>query len=461
MFAKIAESKWMKFVLFITTFAFVGTAFVAIVIYKFAGNITGAAVVNGREISLQEFYYQVNVIQNRLENQGVDTAPLKKEIYDQALEAVIDRELLYQEAEKEGIAATKEEVKRAILDVEAFKEDGRFSKDRYIALLSGMNISPQLFEEIVRKDLSAQHLFTFLDASFYLSDEEINSYVYKQLSKLSGDFLYIKPQPLKISEEEAKRYYEKHKSEYTGKEGKEVIIYRIDIDKNNQEKSEKLAKDLFLRLKKGETEIKNEDIKIIFKDVIYDDTDSISNIPEELKKKLKEISPDKNIIFVKTDDAYYLSRFIRAVKEPLPYEKVKDEIYSKLKEDYEKRAVKELYEKISKESDKGIQSLMKKYDGKLEKIKDETVRDLIVRYGLTPEYMKLFIKDREGIIPLKDGILVYKIDKVTPPTDEESGELKKLVEPLLKNEKYNTLVQMYIDKLRKDAEIIRNERIFR
>jgi len=104
---------------------------------------------------------------------------------------------------------------------------------------------------------------------------------------------------------------------------------------------------------------------------------------------------------------------------------------------------------------------MKKYDGKLEKIKDETVRDLIVRYGLTPEYMKLFIKDREGIIPLKDGILVYKIDKVTPPTDEESGELKKLVEPLLKNEKYNTLVQMYIDKLRKDAEIIRNERIFR
>jgi len=323
MFAKIAESKWMKFVLFITTFAFVGTAFVAIVIYKFAGNITGAAVVNGREISLQEFYYQVNVIQNRLENQGVDTAPLKKEIYDQALEAVIDRELLYQEAEKEGIAATKEEVKRAILDVEAFKEDGRFSKDRYIALLSGMNISPQLFEEIVRKDLSAQHLFTFLDASFYLSDEEINSYVYKQLSKLSGDFLYIKPQPLKISEEEAKRYYEKHKSEYTGKEGKEVIIYRIDIDKNNQEKSEKLAKDLFLRLKKGETEIKNEDIKIIFKDVIYDDTDSISNIPEELKKKLKEISPDKNIIFVKTDDAYYLSRFIRAVKEPLPYEKMR------------------------------------------------------------------------------------------------------------------------------------------
>ncbi|WP_457621951.1 peptidylprolyl isomerase [Persephonella sp.] len=460
MFAKIAESKWMKFVLFITTFAFVGTAFVAIVIYKFAGNITGAAVVNGREISLQEFYYQVNVIQSRLENEGVDTAPLKKEIYDQALEAVIDRELLFQEAEKEGVIATDEEVKKAILDIDVFKDGDKFSKDRYIALLTGMNISPQLFEEIVRKDLSAQHLFTFLNASFYITEEEIDSYINKQLSKVSGDFLYIKPEPLKISEEEAKKYYEKHKNEYTGKEGKEVIIYRIDIDKSNQEKSEKLAKDLFLKLKKGETDIKNKEIKIVFRDVVYDSI-NISNIPQELKEKLKEISQDKKIIFVKTDDAYYLSKFIKSVKEPLPYEKVKEKIYAKLEEEYEKKSVKNLYEKISQEKEKDIQNLKKKYKGELENIEDETVRDIIVRYGLTPEYMKLFIKEKQGIIPLKDGILVYSINKVTPPTAEESEELRKLVEPLLRNEKYNTLVQMYLDRLRKEADIVRNERIFR
>ncbi len=461
MFAKIAESKWMKFVLFITTFAFVGTAFVAIVIYKLAGNISGAAVVNGKEISLQEFYYQVNIIQNRLENQGIDTAPLKKEIYDQALESVIDRELLFQEAEKEGIAATKEEVKKAILDIEAFKEDGKFSKDRYIALLSGMNISPQLFEEIIRKDISAQHIFSFLELSFYLSEDEVDSYINKQLSKISGSFLYIKPEPLKISENEAKKYYEKHKNEYTGKEGKEVIIYRIDINKKDQEKAEKLAKDLFLKLKKGETDKETKEIKIIFKDIIYEDTESIPNIPKELKEKLKEISDKKSIIFVKTDDAYYLSKFLKAVKEPLPYEKVKEKIYSKLKEEYEKRSIKDLYEKITKESDKNIQLLMKKYGGVLENIKDETVRDIIVRYGLTPDYMKQFIREKNGIIPLKEGILVYNIEKVIPPTDKESEELKKLVKPLLKKEKYNTILQMYIDKLRKDAEIIKNERILR
>ncbi|WP_456401312.1 peptidylprolyl isomerase [Persephonella sp.] len=459
MFAKIAESKWMKFVLFLTTFAFVGTAFVAIVVYKFAGNISGAALVNGREISLQEFYYQVNTIQNRLESQGIDTAPLKREIYDQALEAVIDRELLYQQAEKEGIAATNEEVKKAILDIEAFQENGKFSKDKYIALLSSMNLSPQLFEEIVRKDLSAQHIFSLIDVSFYLSDDEVDSYVSKQLSKISGIFLKINPPEYKPSEKDLKAYYESHKDQFKGKIGKEIIIYRIDIEKTGIDKADNLARDLFLKLKNNESDIKNSEIQIIFKDVVYD-FNVIGNIPKEVKEKLKELNKNKNIVFVKTDDAYYLSKFIREVSEPLPFAKVKDQISEKLKEEYKKGSVERLYKEISS-SEIDLKKLSQKYKVKGESVKSLPIRDILVKYNLTPDKMSVFLKDKKGVLQLTDGVLVYKIDKVSPPDADEKEALIKIVKPILENEKYNTLVQMYIDKLRKNSDIKRNERIFR
>ncbi|WP_457641847.1 SurA N-terminal domain-containing protein [Persephonella sp.] len=460
MFTKISESKWMKFVLFITTFAFVGTAFVAIVIYKFTGNISGAAVVNGREIPLKEFYYQVNVLQNRLESQGIDTAPLKKEIYDQALEAVIDRELLFQEAEKEGLAATKEEVKKAILDAEIFKEDGKFSKERYIAILSSMDLSPQLFEEILKKDLSAKHLFTILDVSFYLSPEEINSYVNKQLSKITGKFLYIKPKDIKIPEKEIKEYYETHKKEYVGKKGKEIVVYKIDIQNTDQDKAEKLAKDLFLKLKKDIKVSGNKDINLIFEGSIYDEN-KLDTLPVEVRNKLKELSPDKKIIFVKTDDAYYLSKFIREVAEPLPYEKVKEEIIITLKRKYEKDQVENLYEEVKKDIDKSLKDISKKFGGKIEKIKDTTIRDIVVQYGLPTDYMNQLVKEKRGAMKLPDGVLVYIIEEISLPSKQEAEELKKLIKPILRNEKYNVLVQMYIDKLREKADIKRNSRIFR
>jgi len=117
MFINIGKSKWMKIILFIT-------------------------------------------ISRQMENQGIDTAPLKKQIYAEAIRNVIDQEILFQEAQKEGLEATKEEVKRYLLDIEAFKENGKFSKDRYLAFLSQVNLTPSFFEEILRKELSIRHLLT-------------------------------------------------------------------------------------------------------------------------------------------------------------------------------------------------------------------------------------------------------------------------------------------------------------
>jgi len=103
---------------------------------------------------------------------------MRKLIHQQALENLISQELLYQEAEKEGLTATKEEVKKAILTYEAFQENGKFSKEKYISVLRSAGMTPQMFEEIIRRDLTTKHMVSILKASFYTVNQDNRKSLY-------------------------------------------------------------------------------------------------------------------------------------------------------------------------------------------------------------------------------------------------------------------------------------------
>ncbi|RUM58422.1 MAG: hypothetical protein DSY53_04815, partial [Persephonella sp.] len=149
MFDKIGKSKFSKFVLIITTFAFVGTGLVAIILYKLFYGVSGAIEINGESITFAEINFRASQLKAKLEAQGVDTTTsrrLDKDILKMAVLQAINDELLYQEAEREGITATKKEVEKYILDMDIFKENGKFSQERYIQFLQNYGISSQVFE---------------------------------------------------------------------------------------------------------------------------------------------------------------------------------------------------------------------------------------------------------------------------------------------------------------------------
>jgi len=54
---------------------------------------------------------------------------------------------------------------------------------------------------------------------------------------------------------------------------------------------------------------------------------------------------------------------------------------------------------------------------------------------------------------------VAKIENVQPPEKNRKEEMEKLLKPILLQNKMQTLIQMYIDRLEQDAEIIINRRI--
>ncbi|WP_293443998.1 peptidylprolyl isomerase [Persephonella sp.] len=462
MFINIGKSKWMKLILFITTFAFVGTAFVALIIYKFAGNIQGVAQVNGKEIPMAEFYYQVTLITRQMESQGIDTAPLKKQIYADAIRNVIDQELLFQEAQREGIEATKEEVKRYILDIEAFKEDGKFSKDRYLAFLSQVNITPSFFEEILRKELSIRHLLTLQRVGFYLTEDELNTYINKQLSRISGEFVIIKPPEYKPTEKEIKEYYEKNLKKFAGKKGKLIAVYQISIKELGSEKAQKKAQQIYRKLKNNEKVTTEKGVKKIFEDIVYDNN---NKLPDKIKKEIKNLSKDKNISLVSEEDSYYLIKYIKDVSKPQPLEKVKEQIISQLKKEKSKESLKKLYDEVKEiiKMEKNLKNIAVNYRAKIKKIKGETVQTIEAEFGVLPDDLGKIIRSKKGQIagPFKtsSGILIGKISKIEPPEKERKEEMEKLLKPILLESKYRTLVQMLIDKLKENSEIVINRRL--
>ncbi len=459
MFIDIGKSKWMKFILFITTFAFVGTAFVALIVYKLTGNIQGVAQVNGKEIPMAEFYYQVELITRQMQSEGIDTAPLRKQIKAEALRNVIQQELLYQEAEKEGLTATREEVKNYLLDIDAFKENGQFSRDKYLAFLSQINLTPAFFEEILRKELSIRHLLTIHRAGFYLTQDEMDTYINKQLARITGEYIIIKPSPYKPTEKEIKEYYHKHKEEFAGKTGKLIRIYQINIKKLGQEKAEKEAQKIYRSITENKSVTEKEGVKKIFEGVLFKNSKTIE---KKLLTEALKLTKDKKVALVSDENYYYLIHYIKDISQPLPIEKVKKQIVSRIKSEKEKQSIQKIHKELQSivKTEKNLKNIAVNYRTKIQKIKGETLQALSAELGILPENLsKLMKTDNIHTFATNSGVIVIKINKVEPPDIKRKEEMAKLLKPILTQSKYQTLVQMLIDKLQEEADIKINRRI--
>ena len=464
MFDKIAKSKTLKFVLFITAFAFVGTGLVALVVYKIAGGaITGAAVVNGKEISFQELQREYENIANNLEAQGVDLASMKKIIYSQALENLIAKELLYQEAKKEGIVATREEVKKAILSFDAFYENGKFSKEKYLSALRSAGLNPSIFEEMIRKDLTTKHIITLLKSSFYITDDEIDSFSKKQLTQISGK-VYIFPVSIDISDEEIKKYYEEHKNEFSGEKGKKIVIYKVDVKKLGKEKAQNLVKQIYQKLKQNKELQEKEGLTKIFDDVVFIDKKGNQSLDEKFLKEIRKLSKEKNISLLKEKDAFYLLKYEGDYSKPLPLDKVKDKIIAKLSVEKREEKSKQLLNQLKKQLKKqNLQDIVKDYSPKVENIENEKLQIFSAKYGLSNEAVKEIFKLSPGSVSepflSRGGVVIVELTQKKPPSKEELEKTRKSLRKLVENEKFNTYIQMYIDRLKKESDIRINPRV--
>ncbi|MBW2036376.1 MAG: SurA N-terminal domain-containing protein [Deltaproteobacteria bacterium] len=179
------------------------------------------AVVNGAVISLDEYraVYDQLIQQYReqfgdsLDENLIKTLGLKKK----ALDELIDRELLLQEANRLGLRVTKEELARAIQQVPAFQRNGHFDQMQYERILAYNRMSPETYEARKAQALIMERIQALILSCIKVSDAEaLETFKWRE-KQVSFKYVLFKPssyQDVKPTPEEVKTYFSKNKERY-------------------------------------------------------------------------------------------------------------------------------------------------------------------------------------------------------------------------------------------------------
>lgn len=200
--------------------AFIGTIFFA---WGMGGQTTRntLATVGGTAITLPEFQTAYQNLYNFYQQQYKDrftpelaqTLGLKRQVLDN----LIQRHLLLQEAQKEGLVVTNAELIAHIQEYPAFQVEGKFDKERYRRLLQLNRLSPGEFEQRQKHDLLIAKLERMITESVRVSEAELKEAYAKEYGKIKFRFLTLTPSffesdiSAQIQKEEIEKYYQENK----------------------------------------------------------------------------------------------------------------------------------------------------------------------------------------------------------------------------------------------------------
>ena len=182
----------------VTAIALIFIAFPAMASEKRASE-GKVAIVNGSLITQGDFNREVSVVQQRLLSKGrtLNESQLL-EMKKNVLESLINRELLYQESQKQGIKVNDAAAEDRLRKVkERFPNEGKFKN-----ALSAMNLSEDVLRSQFKRDLTIRQ---FIDKKFVqgliVSDKETRAYyddhqnLFKQPEQVRARHILIKVAP--------------------------------------------------------------------------------------------------------------------------------------------------------------------------------------------------------------------------------------------------------------------------
>jgi peptidyl-prolyl cis-trans isomerase D len=196
-----------------------------------------AATVNGEDIPASQVEAEVyRLTQNyrrmfggQLPEGLLQPAQLRR----QALENLITRAVLRQEAARAGVRATDAELRDFIVSVPAFQEGGRFSPEAYRAALAQREdnlATPAAFEAALREQLSVERVEQLLRGAVAVTDEEARQAYRAEKDRVSVQAVRVPARPdpkATFSENELQAFYEAHQAQYRRPESVTVRYVKV------------------------------------------------------------------------------------------------------------------------------------------------------------------------------------------------------------------------------------------
>lgn len=284
-------------IILLLPFAFFGISS----IFQVNPNRNVVAEVNDQEISESDLLRAMEISKQTLISQlGEQAASLltNEVLRPSTLNTLIDQALLKQSAEENGLQISTQVIHKMIAGMEAFHIDGKFSQQRYEALLRSNGLSPESFPEKIREDLLLQQSkngylttgfatkneinflqglknqtrtfqYAQLDAKQFLdsvnvTDQQIQDYYnknkesFKTEESISLDYLLINKSDYvsqeNPTEDEINQKYQEKIAEIRDSEERSASHILIEVnDKRSKEVALKLAEEVSSRLSKGES----------------------------------------------------------------------------------------------------------------------------------------------------------------------------------------------------------------
>jgi peptidyl-prolyl cis-trans isomerase D len=135
------------------------------------------ATVNGQAIPLRDFAREYLQQSEQYRRQGVPSEMLKQfGVHKQVLERMVNTELLAQAAERKGLSASDEDLAKLYRESPVFQKDGRFDHDTFVDYVRNVENSTEVaFEDKLRRQLAAQRMLQLVEASAYVSEDEVRA----------------------------------------------------------------------------------------------------------------------------------------------------------------------------------------------------------------------------------------------------------------------------------------------
>ena len=179
-----------------------------------------AKVVNGQDISKKELEALTKTFKEQYlaYANGDETLLNQSFIQNKAMDTLIARSLLLQQAEKLGISLSDAQIEQMVAQQPSFQENGKFSETLYANYLRSVNMTNDALVANLRQDHALKMLTaTFTDYAL-VSKLDIEQIANLQTEQRTLHLASIKldeyKKNIKVSPQEVSAYYEKHKNAF-------------------------------------------------------------------------------------------------------------------------------------------------------------------------------------------------------------------------------------------------------
>ena len=214
---KHAGSWMIKVVLFIIVVVFVFWGFGSMR----SRNASVVAEINGEVITLETYrraYYQMLDSYQRIYGAQLNDEMLELlRLNEMALEQLIQRYLMSQEAERLEIEVDEVELRDSIQRIPAFQNNGAFDYQRYLDVLAQNSISTEQFESDHANDMRQERLRAVVLSGIAVTEEEARQWYKKSNAQVDLEYVFFAPtryKDIQPADDEVAAYFKSNEKSY-------------------------------------------------------------------------------------------------------------------------------------------------------------------------------------------------------------------------------------------------------